>query len=204
MEAGLSRCRGHVELTRQKNTTKLSDRVKGKRGDAGFHWQAEGLRDHVAEAEKGKQQGGTLVVASCPALLPQPVCLEPVPPRGCFLLESSQIPASMAAFLPWVCRGPFCAFFTSGTLSLPGSLLGVTPPQWFLSLCGSPQSIKSSFVTQKEIDTLFSKMAILFHIQQYMRSPVFLHPRQHLGRSLPNLSYMGVRYPFKYLNFNGF
>ena len=204
MEAGLSRCRGHVELTRQKNTTKLSDRVKGKRRDAGFHWQAEGLRDHVAEAENGNNKEEPKLWLRVQPSCPLPVCLEPIPPRGCFLLESSQIPASMAAFLPWVCRGPFCAFFTSGTLSLPGSLLGVTPPQWFLSLCGSPQSIKSSFVTQKEIDTLFSKMAILFHIQKYMRSPVFLHPCQHLGRSLPNLSYMGVRYPFKYLNFNGF
>ena len=36
MEAGPSHCRGHVALTRQKNTTKLSDRVKGKRRDAGF------------------------------------------------------------------------------------------------------------------------------------------------------------------------
>uniref|UniRef100_A0A8C2R113 Uncharacterized protein n=1 Tax=Capra hircus TaxID=9925 RepID=A0A8C2R113_CAPHI len=34
------------------------------------HWQTEGLRDHVAEPKKGKREGGTQVVASCPALLP--------------------------------------------------------------------------------------------------------------------------------------
>ena len=143
-------------------------------------------------------------MASCPALLPSTCVPGTSPTTWVFSPGELTDPSIYGSLFALSLQGSFLCFLHLRYSLSPWVTPGGDPSSVILSLCGSPQSIKSSFVTQKEIDTLFSKMAILFHIQKYMRSPVFLHPCQHLGRSLPNLSYMGVRYPFKYLNFNGF
>ena len=127
MEAGLSHCRGHVELTHQKNMKKQGDWVKGKCWDTGFllPLASRGTQRPCSRSRKRptrRRRNPTCGSVSSPLALS--VC-GASPIAWCFLLESSQVPASMAASLPWVCRGPFCAFFPSVTLSLPGSLLGV-------------------------------------------------------------------------------
>lgn len=74
------------ELAHQKNMKKQSHSVKGKLRDDGLSAagpQAEGLRDHAAEAEKGNREEGGTQIALCPT--PLPVCLEPVPPWSFFL-----------------------------------------------------------------------------------------------------------------------
>ena len=209
MEAGLSCCCGHVELTCQKNMKNLSDRVKGKRRDADFLLPLanRGTQRSCSRTKKRQTRGRN---PSCGFVSsPFALCLcawRQSHNMGVFSWRAHRSQHLWQPLCPESAGVPFVFLPLRYPLSnwvTPGGE-GVTPSQWFLSLWGSPQSIKSSFVTQKETDTLFSKIAILFHIQQYMRLPVVLRPCQHLGLSLPNLSYMGMRYPLKYLSYNGF
>ena len=126
MEAGLSHCCGHVELTHQKNMNKQGDWVKGKCRGTGFLLPLASRGTQRPCSRSRRRQTRRRRNPSCGSVsspLTPSVC-GASPIAWCFLLESSQVPASMAASLPWVCRGPFCAFFPSGTLSLLGQFLG--------------------------------------------------------------------------------
>ena len=127
MEAGLSCCCGHVELTCQKNMKNLSDRVKGKRRDADFLLPLanRGTQRSCSRTKKRQTRGRN---PSCGFVSsPFALCLcawRQSHNMGVFSWRAHRSQHLWQPLCPESAGVPF-VFLPSDTLSLTGSLLGV-------------------------------------------------------------------------------